>query len=352
MGKLVSLILLILVSVTLATSSSFLASSTPSGWYVNVNPSQVELIVGPENTTVIESLLMEAKSAVYAEVYELTCYNVTQELSDLAERGVQVFVVLSGNVYGGIPSDEESCVSVLNSSGVHVRFQYNFTYVHSKVFVIDNNTVILGSINPTYYGMNVDKGVDLVIDNSTIAKVFATVILNDYRNVPTNSVEYPGVVVSPINSDEYISDLLSQAGTLYIAMEELYPSSDLFGEIASHNTIVGVVSTYSEDSEASSEFGLKQVHDMVAKVIVIGDYVYVGSVNLDYTSLTQNRELGIILKDPKLASQLQSLIESWGGEAYHPSFFDKYKVYIALAIVLILVFIALAVRRYRGGPWR
>ncbi|WP_054845994.1 phospholipase D-like domain-containing protein [Sulfuracidifex tepidarius] len=228
-----------------------------------------------------------------------------------------------------------------------MRFQYNFTYVHSKVFVIDNSTVILGSMNPTYYGFNIDKSIDLVVQNSTIARVYATIILNDYRNIPTNSVNYPGVVVSPINSDNYISTLLSQPGTLYIAMEELYPSSDLFSEISSHNTIVGVVATYSEDSEAASQFGFSQVKDMVAKVIVVGDYVYVGSVNLDSTSLSQNRELGIIIKDPQLASQLESVITSWGGHPYHPSFFDKYKEYIAISVVVILIILAFAIKKYR-----
>ena len=72
-------------------------------------------------------------------------------------------VVLSSNVYGGIPSDEEQLVSELNSSGVHVKFLSGFQYVHSKVFIINNCTVILGSINPTYYGIHKDHGVDLDI---------------------------------------------------------------------------------------------------------------------------------------------------------------------------------------------
>lgn len=337
---------LIILVAMLITIVPFHASSGDN-WYVSMNPSQIKLVLGPDNSSYIETCLSHARHAVYAEVYEITCTAVTDDLINLAQHGVEVYLVLSGHVYGGIPSDENECVSRLNSSGVHVRFQYNFTYVHSKVFVIDNSTVILGSMNPTYYGFNVDKSVDLVIQNSTIAKVYATIILNDYRNVPTNSVNYPGIVVSPINSDSRISTLLSQPGTLYIAMEELYPSSDLFSEISSHNTIIGVVSTYSEDSEASSQFGLAQDKDMVAKVIVVGDYVYVGSVNLDSTSLTENRELGIIVKDPQLASQLEAVISSWGGHPYHPSFFDKYKEYIAISVVVILIILAFVIRKYR-----
>ncbi|WP_277022208.1 phospholipase D-like domain-containing protein [Sulfuracidifex metallicus] len=341
---LVSLILVSFASVIVASTT---VESTSSNWYVSINPSQVTLIVGPTNSSYIVHELKEANTSVYSEIYELTCTKVADALAELAKQGINVYVVLSGNVYGGIPSDEYQCVNLLNSSGVHVKFLYGFTFVHSKVYVIDNSTVILGSINPTYYGMHIDKSVDIAIHNSSIAKVYAGIILRDFKNEGVNSINYPGIVVSPINSYYHISDLLSQQGTLYVAMEELYPSSNLFSKIASHKTVIGVVSDYSEDSEASSQFGLKQLHDMVAKVIVVGNYVYVGSINLDSTSLTENRELGIIIKDPLLASELKHLILQWGGEPHHISLFYKYRDYIIISIVIILILIGITLRRYR-----
>jgi len=340
-------ITLVLLSLVFVSFAAPVVGSTSSNWYVSINPSQVTLIVGPTNSSYIIHQLKEANSSVYAEIYELTCTEIAENLAELAKQGVNVYVVISGNVYGGIPSHEEQCISLLNSSGVHVRIQYDFTFVHSKVYVIDNKTVILGSMNPTYYGMYIDKSIDIAIHNSSIAKVYAGIILRDFENEPLNSINYPGVVVSPINSYNRISYLLSQQGTLYIAMEELYPSSGLFNEIASHKTVIGVVSDYSEDSEASSQFGLEQLHDMVAKVIVVGNYVYIGSINLDSTSLTKNRELGIIIKDPLLASELKYLIVEWGGKPYHVSFFDKYKEYIIISVIIILILIAITLKRYR-----
>ncbi|WP_054837604.1 phospholipase D-like domain-containing protein [Sulfuracidifex metallicus] len=341
-------ITLVLLSLVLVSFAVTVVGSTSSNWYVSINPSQVTLIVGPTNSSYIIHELKQAKTSVYSEIYELTCTEIVENLAELARQGVNVYVVLSGSVYGGIPSDEKQYINLLNSSGVHVKFQYDFTFVHSKVYVIDNKTVILGSMNPTYYGMYIDKSIDIAIHNSSIAKVYAGIILRDFENEPLNSINYPGVVVSPINSYNRISYLLSQQGTLYIAMEELYPSSGLFNEIASHKTVIGVVSDYSEDSEASSQFGLKQLHDMVAKVIVVGNYVYIGSINLDSTSLTKNRELGIIIKDPLLASELKYLIVEWGGKPYHVSFFDKYKVYIIIAIVIILILLTIMLKRYRN----
>jgi phosphatidylserine/phosphatidylglycerophosphate/cardiolipin synthase-like enzyme len=339
---------------SLATVAFSLVTTTQtSNWYVAINHSQVELIVGPYNASYITTLLSGASKAVYIEVYELTDKDVANTLSDLASRGVQVYVVLSGNVYGGIPSSEKKLVGQLNSSGVHVTFNKDFTYVHSKVFVIDNKTVILGSINPTYYGLHKDYGVDLVIHNSTIARVYASIILSDFYRVPVKNVNYPGVVVSPVNSYKYLSTLLSQNGTVYLAFEELYPSSGLFDELAAHQ-VIGAVAPYSENSEAVKQFGLKQVDHLTAKVIVVGDYVYVGSVNLSSKSIFYNRELGIIVKDPVLASELRGLIENWSGvtttslpttQVTQEVGYSKYGLIIALLLLLAIIVILILLSR-------
>ncbi|WP_243675554.1 phospholipase D-like domain-containing protein [Vulcanisaeta distributa] len=169
-------------------------------WFLPINSSQVSIVVSPMNSTYILNVIGEARCCVYAEVYELTYQPLINELASLAQKGVEVYVVLSGNVYGGIPEEEYSAVNELISSGAHVSFNYGYDYVHSKVFVVDNETVIIGSINPTYYGFERDLGIDLVIDNSSIAQVFAGVILTDYRNESITQINYPGIVMSPINS--------------------------------------------------------------------------------------------------------------------------------------------------------
>ncbi|WP_252900485.1 phospholipase D-like domain-containing protein [Vulcanisaeta sp. JCM 14467] len=249
-------------------------------WYVAINSSQVAIVVSPTNSSYILSVINEARCCIYVEAYELTYQPLVNELASLAQRGVAVYVVLSGNVYGGVPEEEYAVVSELRGAGVHVSFNYGFDYVHSKVFVIDNETVIIGSINPTYYGFEHDLGIDLIINNSSIASVFANIILDDYHNVSITQINYPGIVVSPINSYEYLSDLLSQPGTLYMALEELYPSSSLYGLIQEHNNRLILVGSHGENYYVVNELGAVMINDLTAKAIVVGNYVYVGSINL------------------------------------------------------------------------
>ncbi len=317
-------------------------------WYVPINSSQVSIVVSPVNSTYILNVISEARHCVYVEAYELTYQPLVNELVNLARRGIEVYVVLSGNVYGGIPETEYSVVNELVSSGAHVSFNYNYDYVHSKVFVIDNGTVIIGSINPTYYGFETDLGIDLVIRNSSIAQVFTEVILTDYRNESITWINYPGIVVSPINSMEYLEDLLNQPGTLYMAFEELYPSSGMYSLIAMHGNRVVLVGQYSENEEVINELGAVMVSNLTAKAIVVGNYVYVGSVNLDYTSLHNNRELGIIIENPQVAQEVTIVMQQWHGESKLRNQQVMHQVnYTSTQALLLLILLVLVIYMLR-----
>ena len=317
------------------------------GQALNLCPNAV--IVGPQNATAIATYISKAQNAVYIEAYALTWRDLAQTLASLAQKGVQVYVVLSGNVYGGVPTTEKQLVQYLQQNGVHVAYNYDFRYVHTKAFVIDNKTVILGSINPTYSGVTNDLGLDVVVENSTLARQIATIILNDYKGVYP-SYNYVGIVISPINSYRYLSWLLDRPGRAYAAVEEIYSSSGLADALMGKAAVA--------IARVTDVQGVRTVSDLTAKVIVVGDYVYVGSVNLSGNSINNNRELGLLLHCPSLAKAAVALIYQWAGmtteettpsstaSSAQPSAQQPDLLYLAL-IVLLAVLALLAGRRSR-----
>jgi uncharacterized protein YxeA len=80
MKPIVTLLVLIILS-----SISFIPTSYSStSWYVKVQTSQVKIIVSPYNSTDIISCLSNGKY-IYAEVYELTCYQIANAIQQLWE---------------------------------------------------------------------------------------------------------------------------------------------------------------------------------------------------------------------------------------------------------------------------
>ncbi|MGC9130377.1 MAG: phospholipase D-like domain-containing protein [Pyrobaculum sp.] len=266
------------------------------------------VLVSPVNTTKIVDYVKGAKQTVYVEVYVLTYKPLADALVEAAKRGVDVYVVLSSRVYGGVPQAARELASYMESNGVKVRWNGDFPNVHTKLYVIDNKTVIIGNINPTASGFGKNKGVMLVIHNATLARQLATIILNDYRGVYPR-YRYPGVLVSPVNSQDGLEWILSQPGELYIAMEQIYTDSGLVPLILQHPTYYAVVARTDADINTAVD------EDVVAKIIVVGDYVYVGSINIGYYSIQRNREVGLLIHNPQLAQRLKALVLQWYREA-------------------------------------
>lgn len=332
-----SFLLLIIITLPLLTNLTFSQVVTTTHFsYVTV--SKYEILVSPNNMTDIVNLLEEANKSIYIEAYLLTYQSLANVLASKAKSGVQVYLVLSSNVYGGIPSDENSLVQYLESSGVHVKFVSHFYYVHSKVYVIDNKTIIISTNNPSYYGFTHNLGVAIVIYNSTIATWFSTIILNDY-NYYFPSYNYTGLVISPINSYSQLKGLFSyNSPTIYASIEEIYSDSDLTTLLLSHQNKFVVASRTDQNIPTN--------HDLTAKVVVVGDYVYIGSINLSHTSVYSNRELGIIIMNSTLAKQMESLIMHWYKEANSSSssgitFSSNDSVYILLLVIIIFLVILL-----------
>ncbi|MFP3211543.1 MAG: phospholipase D-like domain-containing protein, partial [Thermocladium sp.] len=263
----------IIIIIMMAAITSIAAAQ--SNCFISINDNQLSLLIGPSNASYLLRLINSANSSIYVEAYEFTYWPLANELINASRRGVEVMIVLSGNVYGGVPSSEDAIINELNSSGARVRFMYGYDFTHSKVFIIDNETAVLGSINPTYYGLTRDLGIDVVIHNSTVAHELANIIIEDYEGKPI-ALDYPGIIVSPINSAQCLGELLNMPGPLYMAMEELYPSSGEFGAVLNHGHRYVVLNDYGENQAASMELGARLLGGLTAKAIAINGYVYIG----------------------------------------------------------------------------
>ncbi len=279
-----------------------------------VGPIRLEVnsvLVSPVNTTKIVDYVKSAKKAVYMEVYVFTYKPLADALVEAARRGVDVYVVLSARVFGGVPQEARNIAKYLEENGVKVRWNGDFPNVHTKLYVIDNETVIIGNINPTTSGFRQNKGVMLVIRNATLARQLATIVLNDFHGRYPR-YNFPGVLVSPINSQEGLEWILTQRGDLYIAMEQIYMDSGLVPYILQYPRYFAVVARTDADIRAAVD------QNLVAKIIVVGPYVYVGSINIGYYSIQRNREVGLLIYNPQLADRLRALILQWyvaaGGE--------------------------------------
>lgn len=140
--------------------------------------------------------LESAEHEVLIAIYQITSRNVMGLLCELAERDVNVTVLLEGSPLGSkdITNLERTMMKSLVNAGGEVKLindartgasegtGYRFTYVHSKYAVIDGKTTVITSENWTESNMGSgtgNRGWGAIIESEGYSEYMRKIFLND-----------------------------------------------------------------------------------------------------------------------------------------------------------------------------
>ena len=121
-------------------------------------------------TQAIVDALNGAKKSVLVQAYSFTSYPIADALIGAHRRGVKVKVILDKsqiNVKGGK-------IDLLANDNIPVSIDTTHAIPHSKVMIIDGQTVITGSFNFTNAAEDRNAENLLIIKNKTLASKYRT----------------------------------------------------------------------------------------------------------------------------------------------------------------------------------
>ncbi|MFH1403164.1 MAG: phospholipase D-like domain-containing protein [Candidatus Altiarchaeota archaeon] len=114
-----------------------------------------------------ESIHIVSFELKYYEGYPNSSMNVIiQDLIDAKNRGVDVRIVVDEF------SEADNAHHILAANGIEVRNDSKSTTTHAKLVVIDGEIVVLGSTNLSYYGLERNNEVDVLIRDREAAGYF------------------------------------------------------------------------------------------------------------------------------------------------------------------------------------
>jgi cardiolipin synthase A/B len=302
------------------------------------------LLVFPGSHQPIYDFVNSAKHSIELTMYELDDSTMESDLIAAAQRGVDVRVILDGRVGPGSkyyqPGYDE-----LKAGGVNVVWSNPaYYYTHQKTLTVDGreSLIMTGNLDSYYY----DSDRDYAIFDTNRADVRAIVQTFDadfvYKPI-TPSAGSGDLVWSPTTSQDRILDVINGAHrTLLVEQEEMYDTAVIDALVAAAergvqvklaiisecdldpylNTLLAAGVQISLNNTAADPL---YTH---AKVI-LADYgrpderVEFGSINISNTSLTENRELGVVLDafgphNQQVINTLQTVItgDFAGGQTY------------------------------------
>jgi phosphatidylserine/phosphatidylglycerophosphate/cardiolipin synthase-like enzyme len=140
----------------------------------------VPLISTGENRSyynMAKELIKGARESIYLVVFKITRYPEFQEsksnqllktLVEAKQRGVDIRIILDVNSWSDDvnQSNRETALWLLGQGVENVSFDSLTSTTHSKVLIVDGNSVLLGSTNWSYYSLSKNLEADILLKNT------------------------------------------------------------------------------------------------------------------------------------------------------------------------------------------
>lgn len=285
--------------------------------------------------------IKRAQTSVDVSIYQFTSPAITQALKDAAARGVKVRVMMEPQVVGMKKVDIQAKEAELRAGGIEVedtppQFSEGYKVDHAKFMLIDNKELLFGTGNLAKTGLSESDpnaiepqhfNRDFWVEDtrSESLKEARALYDADWSRQSTAGIDFKNLVVTPDNGSQKIIDFIDNAKSKLVVYNQSIndpaliqhlisakqrgvdvqvllsaPRSDTDKNIATHDqlTAVGIPTGYMRE------------YTLHAKAMVADNgKAYIGSQNFTSGGLYNNRELGEIVDDKDVVSQLGSLFD-------------------------------------------
>ena len=312
-----------MASLVAVTTMSILSSSASASIGLATSPVVNVWTEPASGYGFLDAAIDSARHGVDLSMYELSDLTIERALIARANAGVDVRVLLNAD-YGGT-SHNAAAYALLRASKVHVAWAPADQIFHAKYLVLDSRVAYVGTGNleTIDYASTRDFWVedDRASDVEAIARTFDADFAGAGATVPSG-----GLVWSP-GSTATLVDLIDGAKRSLLVENEEMDSTAIESALRSaarRGVTVKVVMTESSswtgalDALAAAGvhvrlLGSSQVY-VHAKVICVdcvsgAGTVFIGSENFSTSSLSYNRELGVITTSPRAVLAVETAVD-------------------------------------------
>ncbi len=261
-----------------------------------------------------------ARHSLDIQMYLFSTSKLATAVIAAAQRGVAVRVLLDP----GEPGNDSTRSRLIAASVPTKNDPAVFPYAHAKYLIVDGAAVTIMSANWNDGAMTEERNYGLVDTDADDVADVQTIFDADWAGT-TPSLTCTRLLVSPIDAKQRVLDLVNGAQHT-LDLEVLYVTdSTVEGAIVNAKNrgvavrvILSDPATTPENTATRTFFTQKGVpvrvittFDVHAKLIVAdGATALIGSENLSYTSLSQNREVGALVFEPGTLAAVTAQVDA------------------------------------------
>jgi phosphatidylserine/phosphatidylglycerophosphate/cardiolipin synthase-like enzyme len=272
----------------------------------------MELLVQPDDgITPLITAIKHATTSVDVVIFRADMKEFQKTLEDAIARGVAVHALIAHTNKGGEKRLRKLEQALLKAGVIVSRTGEDLVRYHGKMLVIDKRTLYVLGFNYTYLDVFKSRSFGVVTENKAVVqdalKVFeADALRQPY--VPT----VDSLVVSPENSRARLAALLKAARKELLIYDPKIadgPMIRLLKERAKAGVeirILGKVTSRSDDLQVER---LPKLRLHVRAILRDNEDLFVGSQSLRGLELDRRREIGLVVKDPKIIKRFREVFE-------------------------------------------
>jgi cardiolipin synthase len=272
----------------------------------------MKLIVQPEDgLTPLVKAIQKAKTSIAMVVFRFDRVDLEKALAAAVARGVSVRVLIA-HTNGGGEKRLRKLEPRLLAAGVTVtRTADDLPRYHGKMTIVDDTLFVLG-FNYTRADIERSRSFGIITRDAKLLKEAMSLFEADSTRQPYT----PGhdrLVVSPDTSRERLSALIGHARKQLLIYDERITDKlimRLLRERADAGVEIRVIGKLSKTVPGVVARSLPDLRMHVRAIISDGVTAFVGSQSLRKPELDERREIGVILKDERIAKRMAEVFEA------------------------------------------
>jgi cardiolipin synthase len=252
-----------------------------------------------------------AKSSVEITIFRLDRTEIERALASAVKRGVFVHALIANTNRTGQAALRRLELRLLAAGATVARTADDLIRYHDKLMIIDRRVLYLLAFNFTYLDIESSRSFGIITSNAALVREAGKLFDADTRRHPYESGS-PAFLVSPINARRQLSAFLGGARKELLIYDPTVSDPGMIRLLEQRSEAgvqVKILGRLTRKSSKLSAHKMPQIRLHARCIIRDGTQVFIGSQSLRELELDQRREVGIVVKDPHIATRLVKIFE-------------------------------------------
>jgi phosphatidylserine/phosphatidylglycerophosphate/cardiolipin synthase-like enzyme len=273
----------------------------------------MKLLVQPDHgLPPLITAIKQAQTSVDLVIFRADVKEFQKALETTVERGVAVHALIAHTNRGGEKRLRKLEQALLKAGVTVSRTGDDLIRYHGKMMVIDKHTLYTLGFNYTYLDILKSRSFGIVTRNKAFVQEALRLFEADTTRQPFVP-ELDTFVVSPENSRARLAAFIKRARKQLLIYDPKIadgPMIRLLNERASAGVEIRVLGRITSRREELLVEKLPKLRLHIRAILRDEQYLFMGSQSLRPMELDRRREIGVIVREPKVIKQFRTVFEA------------------------------------------